>query len=145
MRAVCQRVRRAEVRVDGEVRGRIRHGLCVLVGVARGDGEAEATRLAAKLARLRVFADDGGRFDRSLLDVGGAALVVSQFTLLGDTSRGHRPSFGDAATGDEAKPLYDAFCRALEGEGVRVATGVFGARMILELENDGPVTVTLAT
>ena len=131
--------------VADETVGEIGPGLCVLLGVSRGDAEADAARLAQRVARLRIFENDAGRFDRSLLDTGGAALVVSQFTLLGDTSRGHRPSFGDAATGDEAKPLYDAFCRALEGEGVRVATGVFGARMILELENDGPVTVTLAT
>ncbi|MGE5689046.1 MAG: D-aminoacyl-tRNA deacylase [Pseudomonadota bacterium] len=143
MRAVCQRVRRAEVRVDGEVRGRIRHGLCVLVGVARGDGEAEATRLAAKLARLRVFADDGGRFDRSLLDVGGAALVVSQFTLLGDTTKGNRPSFTEAAPPEAAEALYRRVADGLRALGVPVETGVFGAAMEVELVNDGPVTIVL--
>jgi D-tyrosyl-tRNA(Tyr) deacylase len=143
MKAVVQRVARAGVRVGGELSGEIGPGLCVLLGVARGDGAAEASRLAAKLARLRVFGDDGGRFDRSLLDVGGEALVVSQFTLLGDTAKGNRPSFTEAAAPEEAEPLYEAFCDELRGLGVRVATGVFGARMAVELVNDGPVTILL--
>ena len=133
----------ARVRVGGEMAGEIGAGLCVLLGVARDDGAAEASRLAGKVARLRVFEDDEGRFDRSLLDVGGAALVVSQFTLLGNTAKGNRPSFTEAARPEEAEPLYEAFCGELRGLGVDVATGVFGARMALELVNDGPVTVIL--
>jgi D-tyrosyl-tRNA(Tyr) deacylase len=143
MRAVCQRVSEARVRVAGEVRGEVGAGLCVLLGVARGDGEADAERLAAKIARLRVFADDEGRFDRSLLDVGGSALVVSQFTLLADTAKGNRPSFSGAAPPEEAEPLYERFCADLEALGVAVARGVFGASMAVELVNDGPVTIVL--
>jgi len=143
MRAVCQRVSEARVRVAGEVLGEVGAGLCVLLGVARGDGEADAERLAAKIARLRVFADEQGRFDRSLLDVGGSALVVSQFTLLADTAKGNRPSFTDAAPPDEAEPLYERFCAGLRGLGVPVAQGVFGAAMAVELVNDGPVTIVL--
>ena len=141
MRAVVQRVSRARVVVAGETVGAIGPGLCILLGVARGDGPAEAERLAGKVARLRVFEDAEGRFDRSVLDVHGEALVVSQFTLLGDTARGNRPSFTDAAPPEEAEPLYDAFCGALRGLGVPVKTGVFGARMEVELVNDGPVTI----
>ena len=136
-----QRVARASVRVEGTVAGEIGAGLCVLLGVARGDGPAEAERLAGKVARLRVFEDAEGRFDGSVLDTRGEALVVSQFTLLGDTARGNRPSFTDAARPEEAEPLYDSFCGALRGRGVPVETGVFGARMELELVNDGPVTI----
>ena len=123
--------------------GEIGLGLCVLLGVARGDGAAVASRLAEKVARLRIFENEEGRFDRSLLDVGGEALIVSQFTLIADTAKGNRPSFGDAAPPEEAEPLYEAFCSALRELGVRVATGVFGARMAVELENDGPVTIVL--
>jgi D-aminoacyl-tRNA deacylase len=115
----------------------------VLLGVARGDGPAEAERLAGKVARLRIFEDPDGRFDRSLLNTGGEALVVSQFTLLGDTARGNRPSFTEAAPPEEAEPLYEAFCAALREHGVGVETGVFGARMAVELVNDGPVTIVL--
>ena len=118
-------------------------GLAVLVGVERGDGADAAHRLAGKIARLRVFEDESGRFDRSLLDVGGEALVVSQFTLIADTSKGNRPSFGHAAPPGEAEPLYERFCALLEVEGVRVARGVFAARMQLSLVNDGPVTIVL--
>lgn len=143
MRAVCQRVARAEVRVDGEVRGRIEQGLCVLLGVARGDGEEAAVRLAGKIARLRVFEDDAGRFARSLLDVGGAALVVSQFTLLADTAKGNRPSFTEAAPPEQAEPLYLRVVEELRALGVPVETGVFAARMELELVNAGPVTILL--
>mgnify|MGYP001567651294 FL=1 len=138
-----QRVSRAEVRVDARLSGEIGHGLVILLGVARGDGEAEAVRLAGKVARLRVFGNDEGRFDMSVLDAGGWVLVVSQFTLLADTGKGNRPSFGDAAPPEEAEPLYERFCAALRAEGVRVETGVFGARMELELVNDGPVTIVL--
>ena len=139
MRAVCQRVSEARVRVDGEVVGEIGPGLCVLLGVARGDTETE--RLAAKIARLRIFPDEEGRFDRSLLDTGGAALVVSQFTLLADTGKGNRPSFTEAAAPEEAEPLYERFCADLEALGVPVARGGFGASMAVELVNDGPVTI----
>jgi D-tyrosyl-tRNA(Tyr) deacylase len=143
MRAVVQRVSHARVLVGGAVRGEIGAGLCVLLGVAREDDAAAAERLAGRAARLRIFENDEGRFDRSLLDVGGAALVVSQFTLLADTAKGNRPSFTDAAPPDEAEPLYERFCAALRALGVEVATGVFGARMEVELVNDGPVTIIL--
>ena len=123
--------------------GAIGHGVCVLLGVARGDEEDEAARLAGKIARLRVFPDEEGRFDRSLLDVGGGALVVSQFTLLADTAKGNRPSFTDAAPPEQGEPLYERFCVELRTLGVRVETGVFGARMEVELVNDGPVTIVL--
>lgn len=143
MRAVVQRVARAAVRVDGATVGEIAAGLLVLLGVGRGDGPDQAARLAAKVARLRIFEDDDGRFDRSVLDAGGAVLAVSQFTLHADTTKGNRPSFGGAAPGPEAEPLYEAFCAALAAEGLRVERGVFGARMAVELVNDGPVTVIL--
>jgi D-tyrosyl-tRNA(Tyr) deacylase len=143
MRAVCQRVSGARVRVAGDVTGEIGVGLCILLGVARADSEAEAARLAAKIARLRIFAGGDGRFDRSLLDLGASALVVSQFTLLADTARGNRPSFSEAAPPELAEPLYERFCRELEALGVPVERGVFGARMAVELVNDGPVTIVL--
>jgi D-aminoacyl-tRNA deacylase len=139
MRAVVQRVSRARATPGGEI-GR---GFCVLLGVARGDGEEEAVRLAGKVARLRIFPDDDGRFDRSVADVGGAALAVSQFTLIADTAKGNRPSFADAAPPEQAKPLYLRFCDELRALGVPVETGVFGAQMQLELVNDGPVTIVL--
>src|SRR6059058_5729660 len=116
MRAVCQRVSHARVRVGGEVVGEIGPGLCILLGIARDD--AETQRLAGKIARLRIFPDDEGRFDRSLLDTGGSALVVSQFTLLADTEKGNRPGFSEAAAPGEAKPLYERFCADLEALGV---------------------------
>jgi len=145
MKAVLQRVARASVRVGEETVGEIGPGVCVLLGVARLDGEDEAARLAGKIARLRVFEDENGRFDRSLLDVGGEALVVSQFTLLADTTRqkGTRPDFSQAAPREQAEPLYEAFCGELCALGVPVATGWFGARMVVELVNDGPVTIVL--
>ena len=115
----------------------------MLLGIAAGDGEDDAARLAGKVARLRVFEDDAGRFDRSLVDTGGAALVVSQFTLLADTAKGNRPSFTAAAEPERAEPLYERFCTALRELGVPVETGVFGARMEVELVNDGPVTIVL--
>jgi len=143
MRAVVQRVSGAEVTVDGAVAGEIGRGLCVLLGVARGDGAAEVERLAGRVARFRVFPDEEGRFDRSLLDVRGAALVVSQFTLIADTAKGNRPSFSEAAPPAEAELLYERFCEALRDLGVQVETGVFGALMKVELVNDGPVTIVL--
>ena len=143
MRAVCQRVREARVRVGSETVGEIGPGLCVLVGVARGDAEADAVRLAGKIARLRVFADDKGRFDRSLLDTGGSVLVVSQFTLIADTAKGNRPSFTEAAVPEQAEPLYERVCAELETLGAPVARGLFGAHMAVELVNDGPVTILL--
>jgi D-tyrosyl-tRNA(Tyr) deacylase len=145
MRAVVQRVSRAAVRVDGDVVGACGPGLLVLVGAGHEDTSESADRLAGKIARLRIFPDDAGRFDRSLLDTGGEALVVSQFTLLADSRRqkGTRPSFSEAARPEVAEPLIDHFCDALRDLGVRVQTGVFGARMEVLLVNDGPVTIIL--
>jgi len=143
MRSVCQRVGEARVRVGGEVVAEIGPGLCILLGVAAGDGETEAVRLAGKVARLRVFPDEEGRFDRSVLDAGGSALVVSQFTLIADTAKGNRPSFAGAAPPDRAEPLYERFCDELRALGVPVEQGVFGAKMGVELVNDGPVTIVL--
>jgi D-tyrosyl-tRNA(Tyr) deacylase len=134
-------VGRASVSPGGEIGA----GLCVLLGVARRDTAADAERLAAKVAKLRIFENEDGKVDRSLLDVGGAALVVSQFTLIADTAKGNRPSFSEAASPEEAEPLYEAFCATLRALGVEVATGVFGARMQLELVNDGPVTIVLSS
>ena len=131
--------------VGGDPVGEIGPGLCVLLGVAREDDETAAARLAARVARLRVFENAEGRFDRSLLDTGGEALVVSQFTLIADTAKGNRPSFSNAAPPEQAEPLYERFCEALAAEGIRVARGVFGARMRVEPVNDGPVTIVLET
>ena len=140
-----QRVREASVSIDGEVVGACDKGLVTLLGVAADDSEADADRLAAKVARLRIFENDDGRFDLSLLDVGGEALVVSQFTLIADSRRqkGTRPDFSKAARPEVAEPLYERFCKALRELGVPVQTGVFGARMEVALVNDGPVTIIL--
>jgi len=145
LRAVVQRVLRARVVVRGETVGASGPGLCVLLGVAAGDEVSDAQRLAEKVARLRIFENDAGKFDLSLLDVGGEALVVSQFTLIADTrrQRGTRPDFSRAAPREQAERLYEAFCEALAAFGIRVETGIFGARMQLELVNDGPVTIVL--
>lgn len=143
MRAVVQRVTGASVSVDGTVVGACGAGLLVLVGVADGDDEGTAERLAGKIARLRIFEDGAGRFDCSLLDTGGEALVVSQFTLLADTGKGNRPSFIAAARPEQAEPLYLRVCEALREQGVSVATGSFGTRMEVSLANDGPVTIVL--
>jgi D-aminoacyl-tRNA deacylase len=143
MRAVCQRVSEARVTVDGTVHGRIGAGLVVLLGIQRGDDHAEARRLAGKVARLRIFEDEHGKFDRSVVEAGGAALVVSQFTLIADTRKGNRPSFTNAAPPQEAELRYSEFCEALLAEGVPIERGVFGARMSVQLVNDGPVTIVL--
>ncbi len=143
MRAVVQRVTEASVTVEGRTAGRIGAGLLVLLGVAEGDDDATAGALAGKVARLRIFADAAGKMNRSVRDAGGAALVVSQFTLLADTRRGNRPSFARAAPPAEAERLYEAFAAALGGEGVPVETGVFGAMMAVRLVNAGPVTIVL--
>jgi D-tyrosyl-tRNA(Tyr) deacylase len=139
LRAVIQRVARASATPGGA----IGEGLCVLLGVADGDDEAEAVRLAEKTVRLRIFENEEGKFDRSLLDTGGEALVVSQFTLLADTAKGNRPSFSGAARPEIAEPLYERFVQALRELGVKVETGAFGARMAVELVNDGPVTIVV--
>jgi D-aminoacyl-tRNA deacylase len=136
-------VREASVTVEERVVGVIGAGALVLLGIARGDGEDDARRLAGKVARLRIFESEDARFDRSLVDVQGAALVVSQFTLIADTRKGNRPSFTDAADPVEAEPLYEVFCSALADEGVPVSRGVFGARMEVALANDGPVTIVI--
>jgi D-tyrosyl-tRNA(Tyr) deacylase len=141
MRLVHQRVSRASVRVDGESVGSIGAGLLVLLGVAEDDDGAEAKRLATKTANMRIFADAQGRFNLSLLETGGEALVVSQFTLHADVRRGRRPSFVAAARPEVAEPVVEAYARALEALGVRVARGRFGAMMEVELVNDGPVTI----
>ncbi|MGH9209906.1 MAG: D-aminoacyl-tRNA deacylase [Acidimicrobiales bacterium] len=143
MRAVVQRVRRASVTVDGETIGAIDRGLLALVGVTHDDDPAVATKLATKLAHLRVLDDDDGVMNRSVLDTGGAVLVVSQFTLYGDTSRGRRPSWIAAARPEHAEPLVDAVCDEMRRLGVPVATGRFRATMDVELVNDGPVTLLL--
>jgi D-aminoacyl-tRNA deacylase len=145
VRAVVQRVREASVAVEGKVVSRSGAGLVVLLGVADTDTSDHAERLAGRVARLRIFENDDGRFDRSLLDVAGEALVVSQFTLVADTRKGNRPSFTEAAAPDRAEPLYERFCGALEEAGVSVSRGVFRARMQLSLVNDGPVTIVLDT
>lgn len=145
MRAVVQRVSRAEVRVAGEVVGVIGSGLCVLVGVTHDDDTGRADRMAAKLTRLRIFADDDDRMNRSVLDVGASILVISQFTLYGETAKGSRPSFVAAARPEQAEPLIDRLVEALRGAGVPVATGRFRADMAVELVNEGPVTVTIET
>jgi D-tyrosyl-tRNA(Tyr) deacylase len=143
MRAVCQRVSEARVTVDGAVTGEIGAGLVVLVGIERKDEPSEARQLARKVAQLRIFEDDGGKFAHSLVDTAGSALVVSQFTLVADTRKGNRPSFANAAPTEQAEPLYEEFCTALAAEGVPVERGVFGARMAVALVNEGPVTIVL--
>jgi D-tyrosyl-tRNA(Tyr) deacylase len=143
MRGVIQRVSKARVLVDGRVTGEIGTGLVVLLGVGKGDTSDVAKYFAEKTATLRIFADDAGKMNRSLLDIGGAALVVSQFTLYGDARGQRRPSFIKAAPPDEANRLYEEYCAALRGLGVRVETGIFQAIMAVELTNKGPVTVLL--
>ena len=146
MRAVLQRVDRGAVRVDGETVGAIDEGFVILVGVGHNDGEAQAQWLARKIAGLRVFEDEQGKFNRSLLDVGGGCLVISQFTLFADARRGRRPGFTDAAPPEIAEPLIERFAALLRAEGVaRVEMGMFGAHMRVEIHNNGPVTIWLDT
>lgn len=145
MRAVVQRVLRASVSVDGACVSKIGPGLCVLLGVGEGDSERDADWLADKIVNLRIFEDGEGRMNRSLIDVGGVALLVSQFTLYGDCRRGRRPSFVDAAEPEEGRRLYDYFVRRVESCAVETACGVFGAHMGIDLLNDGPVTLILDT
>jgi D-tyrosyl-tRNA(Tyr) deacylase len=143
MRALLQRVSRASVSVGDDTVGRIARGVVVLVGVAHGDTTEQATWLARKISGLRIFEDGQGRMNASLLDVGGAALLVSQFTLYADARKGRRPSFTDAAHPEAAEPLVDALAVALQSHGVPVEVGVFGAHMLVEIHNDGPVTILL--
>ncbi len=145
MRALIQRVDRASVSVDGEVIGRVGEGLLALVGAGRGDSDADAEALAAKVVGLRIFPDGEGRFNLSLRDVGGAMLVVSQFTLFADVRRGRRPGFTQAARPEQAERLVDRFARAVEAEGVEVAEGRFGAMMQVDLRNNGPFTLMVET
>ena len=145
MRALLQRVTRAEVRVGGRSVGSIGGGLLILLGVGHGDDEATADALARRVCELRIFEDDEGRTNRSILDVGGEALVVSQFTLYADTKRGRRPGFTDAAPPDLAIGLWRRVAAAIEAQGVRTALGEFGAEMAVELVNDGPFTIWLDT
>ena len=143
MRAVLQRVSEASVSVDGKVAGQIGPGLCVLVGVALGDTVQDAEWLSTKAVELRIFEDEGGKMNRSLLDTGGALLAVSQFTLLGDAQKGRRPAFTAAAPPGEAEPLYQKFCALCRERGVRVEEGVFRATMQVRIVNEGPVTLLL--
>lgn len=145
MRAVVQRVSRASVRVDRDEVGAIQQGVCVLLGVARGDTEAEARTLAEKVVHLRIFEDEEGRMNRSLSETGGALLAVSQFTLLGDARKGRRPSFIDAMEPEGAHQLFQRFCEACRALGTPVETGRFRAHMLVEILNDGPVTILLDT
>lgn len=143
MRAVVQRVSRGSVSVGGEVIGAIKQGVVVLVGVTHGDTEEQAEWLARKIAGLRIFEDDAGKMNAGLLDVDGAALVISQFTLYADARKGRRPSFTDAARPEVAEPLVEHLVQTLRDHGVPVETGVFGAHMLVEIHNDGPVTILL--
>ncbi len=143
MRAVVQRVSRGSVSVGGEVVGAIKQGVVVLVGITHGDTEEQAEWLARKITGLRIFEDDAGKLNAGLLDVDGAALVISQFTLYADTRKGRRPSFTDAARPEVAEPLVEHFSQTLRDHGVPVETGVFGAHMLVEIHNDGPVTILL--
>lgn len=141
MRALVQRVSRASVTADGKIIGQIGKGLLVLLGIKSGDTRAQCEILSQKVVQLRIFADREGKMNRSLLEIGGELLVVSQFTLYGDTTKGNRPSYSEAATADEAKPLYEYFIENCIRRGALVSTGMFQARMEVELTNDGPVTL----
>ncbi|MBN2148445.1 MAG: D-tyrosyl-tRNA(Tyr) deacylase [Anaerolineales bacterium] len=143
MRVILQRVKSGKVSVDGRPIAKIGAGMVILLGIAPGDGEAEARLLAEKAANLRIFEDDQGKMNLSILDVGGSAIVVSQFTLYADTRRGRRPSFTDAALPEVARPLVERFAALLRELGVPTQTGEFGAHMLVEIANDGPVTIWL--
>ena len=143
MRALIQRVTGAKVSVDGKPVASIGGGLVILLGIGQGDTEDQAKFLAEKIACLRIFQDAAGKFNRSILDVGGAALVVSQFTLFADTRKGRRPSFSEAAPPEIAAPLVERFAALLAGQGIPTRQGIFGAHMLVEIENDGPVTIWL--
>jgi D-tyrosyl-tRNA(Tyr) deacylase len=143
MRALIQRVKTGKVSVNDQTVAEIARGLVILLGIGREDGEQQARFLAGKIAALRIFEDGEGKFNRSILDIGGAALVISQFTLYADARKGRRPSFTDAASSEVAAPLVDKFADALQNLGVPTRTGVFGAHMLVEIENDGPVTIWL--
>lgn len=143
MRALVQRVRAGSVAIDGKITGKIGRGVVVLLGVTHDDQEGDAEFLAAKCVNLRIFPDDDGNMNRSLLEAGGEALIVSQFTLYADTRKGRRPSFIDAARPHVSEPLYRRFVELVAGHGVKVATGEFGAMMLVQIENDGPVTIML--
>ena len=143
MRAVLQRVTRASVQVEGQVMGQIGAGLLVLLGVAKGDGEADVRYMLEKIPGLRIFSDEQGKMNRSITELGGGVLLVSQFTLLGDTDKGRRPGFDQAAPPDVARRLYEQVVAGLKQRGLTVATGLFGAYMTVSLENDGPVTLIL--
>lgn len=146
MRAVIQRVKESSVSVDGEIKGAVGKGYNILLGVMQGDTEAQAELLAAKVSKLRVFEDENGKMNKSVLDVGGEILVISQFTLCADIKKGNRPSFTDSAAPDEANRLYEYFCTCLRNEGVsKVETGVFAADMLVKIDNDGPVTIVMDT
>ena len=143
MRVLVQRVKSSSVMIDGVVNGAVGTGLTILVGVTHTDTEAEARYLAEKCVNLRIFEDEAGKMNRSLLDINGSALIISQFTLYGDTSQGRRPFFGDAARPEIAEPLYEKFIEFVKLYGVNVATGIFGADMKVEIINDGPVTLMI--
>jgi D-tyrosyl-tRNA(Tyr) deacylase len=143
MRALIQRVKTGKVTVDGRTVAEIAHGLVILIGIGQGDTEEQARFLAGKIASLRIFEDHEGKFNRSILDTGGAAIVVSQFTLYADTRKGRRPSFTEAAPPEVAAPLVEKFANLLREQGVPTRNGVFGAHMLVEIENDGPVTIWL--
>jgi D-aminoacyl-tRNA deacylase len=143
LKAVVQRVVSAQVTVDGSAVGTIGPGFVVLLGIGHGDGEPEAQWMADKISHLRIFEDDNGKFNRSLLDVGGAVLLISQFTLYGDAQKGRRPSFSDAAPPNLAEPTITRVAQLLEGQGVRVQSGRFQTHMLVEIHNDGPVTIVL--
>lgn len=146
MRAVVQRVKRTSVTVGGELKGSAGQGFNVLIGVMQGDTDAEAQLLAAKISKLRVFEDENGKMNKSVLDIGGEILVISQFTLCADIKKGNRPSFTDSAPPEEADRLYLAFCEHLREAGVKkVETGVFAADMLVSIDNDGPVTIVMGT
>jgi D-tyrosyl-tRNA(Tyr) deacylase len=143
MRALIQRVTSAKVSVEGKPVAKIGHGLIILLGIGTGDTEDQASFLADKIARLRIFEDHTSKFNLSLLDIGGEAIVVSQFTLYGDTLKGRRPSFSGAARPETAEPLVEKFTKFLSAQGIACQSGVFGAHMLVEIQNDGPVTIWL--